>query len=116
MQGAFTDAFAEGQRRIVVIGSDCPQVEMEDIRTAWSALETHDLVLGPATDGGYWLIGLNRPRPELFHDMAWSGPEVLRETLRRAEQAGLRFRLLRELEDVDDLESWNRFCSRAGGD
>jgi glycosyltransferase A (GT-A) superfamily protein (DUF2064 family) len=52
------DAFATGGRRVVIIGSDCPRVTEEDIRTAWGDLAEHDVVLGPAKDGGYWLLAL----------------------------------------------------------
>jgi rSAM/selenodomain-associated transferase 1 len=60
LRGAFEQAFAGGARYVLVIGSDCPAITIEDIRAAWDALDTSDLVLGPARDGGYWLIGLTR--------------------------------------------------------
>jgi len=64
---AFLDAFASGARRVVVIGSDCPDVTPAEIEAAWAALERHDVALGPATDGGYWLIGL-RALDESIHE------------------------------------------------
>lgn len=106
---AFAEAFGSGASRVVVIGSDCPWMNADDVEQAWRALESNDLVLGPATDGGYWLIGLRAPAPELFSNMEWSTATVLRETLRRARDRSLRVQLLRELRDVDTLEDWQAF-------
>src|SRR6185503_3630709 len=85
---AFRRAFDEDAKRVIVIGSDCPEVDMGDIQAAWTALLSHDVVLGPATDGGYWLIGLRAPHPELFAGIPWSTDEALRRTLERARTAG----------------------------
>jgi uncharacterized protein len=106
---AFSEAFEGGASSVVVIGSDCPWIEAEDIERAWGALQETDLVLGPAQDGGYWLIGLRAPAAGLFAEIAWSTPRVLEQTLERAKIAGLRFQLLRELRDVDTLADWRRF-------
>jgi len=106
---AFADAFAAGAGRVVVIGSDCPEVTAADIREAWTALGSHDLVLGPAHDGGYWLVGLRRPAPELFADISWSTASVFEETLARARSQGLGVRLLRTLRDVDTPEDWEHY-------
>lgn len=106
---AFATAFAQGATRVVVIGSDCPEVAVPDIRTAWTRLETADVVLGPAADGGYWLIGLRRPQPELFRDIPWSTSDVLARTLERVAGQELRPALLRELRDVDTIEDWLAF-------
>ena len=106
---AFAESFADGARRVVIIGSDCPWLSHEDIEQAWNDLETHDLVVGPAHDGGYWLIGLREPKPELFTGISWSTGLVLEQTLKIARARGLRFRLLRELRDVDTLGDWYAF-------
>jgi uncharacterized protein len=106
---AFSDALKNGVSRVVIIGSDCPWLGAADIQEAWSELETHDVVLGPARDGGYWLIGLREPLPELFAGIAWSTPDVLKQTLERARTRELRVRMLRELRDVDTLEDWEIF-------
>jgi glycosyltransferase A (GT-A) superfamily protein (DUF2064 family) len=71
-------------------------------------------VLGPASDGGYWLIGLRRSRPALFHNMPWSTDQVFAETLRRADAAHLRVHRLRELVDVDTIEQWQKFLATFG--
>jgi rSAM/selenodomain-associated transferase 1 len=109
LDSAFSDAFREGFRRVIVIGSDCPEILATDLESADAGLSDADVVLGPAKDGGYWLLGLRRPAPFLFRDMPWSTPHVLAETVRRVESAGLRLGRLRELADVDTAADWNRW-------
>jgi rSAM/selenodomain-associated transferase 1 len=106
---AFSDGFASGFDRIVVVGTDCPYVTDEDIRRAWEALKTHDVVLGPATDGGYWLIGLRSPQPGFFSGMNWGGETVFAETRRRVVELGLTVSVLRELPDVDTVADWEAY-------
>jgi glycosyltransferase A (GT-A) superfamily protein (DUF2064 family) len=89
-----------------LIGSDCPGLTKQDIEQAWACLGDFDVVLGPARDGGYWLIGLRALQPALFQQVAWSTPTVLAQSLERAQQAGLRVALLRELSDVDTHRDW----------
>jgi rSAM/selenodomain-associated transferase 1 len=113
LQRASTRAFTGGAQRVVIIGSDCPEVSATDIEAAWSALRTHDVVLGPATDGGYWLVGLRRAQPDLFTRISWSTGAVLRETFDRARAASLSVHLLRELGDVDTLVDWQQFLAQA---
>ena len=102
-------AIAEARCPAIVIGSDCPGIKMTDIRSAHEALAKHDVALGPAVDGGYWLIGLRAPCPALFNDIQWSTNNVLDETLARSKKAGLSVYLLRELADVDTAEDWTAF-------
>ena len=108
---AFSDAFESGAARVIVIGSDCPWIKAADIEQSWKSLERSDLVLGPARDGGYWLIGLKAPARELFSGIPWSTERVLERTMDRARAAGMRFQLLRELRDVDTLADWRQFAS-----
>ena len=103
---AFGSAFADGCPRVVVIGSDCPHMTAADIRDAFGALEDTDVVLGPATDGGYWLLGLRATHPELFTGIDWSTPQVREQTLAQARSGGLGVRELRELSDVDTEAEW----------
>jgi glycosyltransferase A (GT-A) superfamily protein (DUF2064 family) len=70
---------------------------------------SREVVLGPASDGGYWLIGLRRSQPELFHRIPWSTDRVLAETMRRAREGGLSVHRLRELQDVDTEADWRQF-------
>lgn len=94
------DAFAAGAGRVIVIGADCPSISPADLDKADSALDRADAVLGPAEDGGYWLIGLSRPA-EVFADIDWGGQRVLRQTLARAERLGLRAAMLDRRADID---------------
>jgi rSAM/selenodomain-associated transferase 1 len=107
---AIQESFAAGKQRVVVIGSDCPAVTAEDILSAWAALETHDVVLGPAHDGGYWLIGVRSPDAPVFEGISWSTRQVLEQTLSRCREARLAVASLRKLGDVDTIEDWRRFC------
>jgi len=111
---AFVEAFAAGARRMVVMGSDGPDVSEADLREAWNALAERDLVLGPAVDGGYWLIGLREPQRSLFEGIAWSTATVAAETLQRAAVLGLRVKRLRQLADVDSEADWAAFLARNG--
>jgi rSAM/selenodomain-associated transferase 1 len=102
-------AFTEAKGPAIIIGSDCPQVELSDLRTAAKTLQARDAVIGPATDGGYWLIALNAPCPALFENIKWSTSDVLPKTLEKANEAELSVQLLRELTDVDTGEDWQRW-------
>ncbi|PAW81996.1 MAG: hypothetical protein B9S33_15740 [Pedosphaera sp. Tous-C6FEB] len=113
LEAAFAEHFLSDAERVVIIGSDCPEVTPTDIEDAWLALEGHDLVLGPALDGGYWLIGLRAARPALFTDMPWSTDRVFGETMRRAREGDLRVAVLRELSDVDTVADWERWARRS---
>ena len=107
----FVENFNDGAERVAIIGSDCPEVQRGDVRDAWGLLREVDVVLGPATDGGYWLIGLRSPQPELFRAMAWSTEAVFAETQLRCQSLGLRVALLSERSDVDTEADWIKFVS-----
>ena len=109
LQRAFQESFDSGAKRVVTIGSDCPAIVAEDIQMAWSALATHDVVLGPASDGGYWLIGMRAIHAELFEKIPWSTEAVLATTLSRIREKELSCHVLRELSDVDLREDWEKF-------
>jgi hypothetical protein len=104
MAAAFARAFERGAERVALIGTDAPAVSRQTVLDALAALDDADVVLGPAEDGGYYLLALGRPRPELFEGVSWSTATVLDETVARAEGAGLRSRLLARLGDIDTLE------------
>lgn len=116
LHAAFAEHFETDAQHVVIIGSDCPDVTAVDIEDAWLALEGHDVVLGPALDGGYWLIGLRAPQPALFAGIPWSTDRVFGETMCRARETGLRVALLRELADVDTAADWERWLRRANVD
>lgn len=94
---------------VIFFGADTPDLADAHVRAALEGLGTHEIVIGPASDGGYYLIGMRDPHPELFIDMAWSTPDVLPETLRRLERLGIEPLLLETLSDCDrpeDLDQW----------
>jgi rSAM/selenodomain-associated transferase 1 len=100
------EQFALGAARVVVIGSDSPTLPLDLVHQAFAELERADLVLGPATDGGYYLIGSTKMQPALFEGIAWSTERVLLDTVRRAGEQGLRFAVLPPWYDVDSLTDW----------
>jgi hypothetical protein len=102
-------AFKEAGGPAIIVGSDCPYLELTDLQAANEALQSRPAVIGPATDGGYWLIGLVAPCPTLFNGINWSTNKVLEGTLVRLKKAGLPVHLLRELADVDTIEDWASF-------
>lgn len=104
MARALHQALQEGEQRVVLVGTDCPGRDDRLLSRAFSALATHDLVLGPARDGGYHLVGLRRPAPEIFEGIAWGGQRVLSQTLAAAGRAGLSMHLLGTLPDIDRPE------------
>jgi rSAM/selenodomain-associated transferase 2/rSAM/selenodomain-associated transferase 1 len=109
MSRAFQDSFRAGMAKVVIVGTDCPGLSESPVRLAFRALEENDLVLGPANDGGYYLIGLRRPAEELFREIPWGTEKVLACTLRIARSQALKTFLLDPLGDVDrpeDLCLW----------
>ena len=93
-------------RKAVIIGSDCPGLTADIIKQAFASLDTHDIVLGPAVDGGYYLLGCKKADPHLFDDIQWSSQSVMQETIGRCNDAGLSYSLLTELRDVDTIEDY----------
>jgi rSAM/selenodomain-associated transferase 2/rSAM/selenodomain-associated transferase 1 len=115
MSHAFEDAFGLGYESVVMIGSDLPDLPARLVPEAFRALERHRdaVVLGPATDGGYYLVGVNRPQPALFDEIEWSTGRVLEQTLEVARRAGLRVTLLERWSDVDSEEDLRQLATRA---
>jgi rSAM/selenodomain-associated transferase 1 len=101
-------AFASGADSVVLLGGDCPWQTRAIFQECVKALVTHDVVIGPACDGGYTLLAAKNLHRPLFEGIAWSTASVLADTLARASVLGLRVALLEPLEDVDDLPAWQR--------
>ena len=99
-----------GPGPVVLVGTDVPDIAPRHIAAAFKALDTHDAVFGPATDGGYWLVGLRgRPaRPDIFSKMRWSSPDTLENSLSRF-RSRFSYSLLETLTDIDDAESLARW-------
>lgn len=103
MHDAFVEAHHDG-RQAILVGTDVPGLTATHLGEAIDALERHDLVLGPATDGGYYLVGLRSPRLDLFADVPWGRDDVLARTLDLARSAGLEVHMLGQLTDIDRPE------------
>lgn len=103
MHHAFDILFKKGYTRVVIIGSDCLQLTTALVQQAFEQLNRHAVVIGPAVDGGYYLLGLNRPYPELFQNKAWSTATVYTNTLQDIEKMGLKHFRLPMLPDVDEV-------------
>ncbi|BAZ31743.1 hypothetical protein NIES4074_42160 [Cylindrospermum sp. NIES-4074] len=105
------DAFESSAKQVIIIGSDCPGVNCQILATAFEQLQVFDLVLGPAMDGGYYLIGLQRPIPELFLNIEWGTTQVFPRTVDIAQKLKLSPIYLPPLADVDrpeDLPIWEK--------
>ena len=101
LQFAIEMAFARNAQRVLVIGTDCPTLNAEDLELAFDVLGNHEVVIGPALDGGYYLIGLTDSCPDLFDEIDWSTDQVYRQTIERALALKLTWISLRSLQDVD---------------
>ena len=111
MARAMSLSFQGGIERVVIIGTDCPGVNANLIAQAFHHLHSHDLVLGPAIDSGYYLIGLNCLIPELFSEISWGTAEVLQQTVDIAKKLDLSVAYLPQLADIDrpeDLPVWEQ--------
>ena len=110
MESFFRRRYQEGAERVVLIGSDSPTVPPEFIAQAFGNLAKADVVLGPATDGGYYLIGCARRVPPVFAGINWGEATVLSETIARLAD-GIQLALLPPWYDVDTLNDWYLVCS-----
>jgi hypothetical protein len=103
MLNSFKELFEQGFTRIVIIGSDCLQLQTENLQEAVTLLESNTAVIGPASDGGYYLLGLTKLYPELFVNKPWSTDQVLTKTIDDFNNQGISYALLEELSDIDDI-------------
>jgi uncharacterized protein len=104
---AFQDAFAHGMERVLLFGTDCPNITSTILEKGFHELVLSDLVLGPAADGGYYLIGMKRPYPLLFAGIPWGTNSVLEKTIEKARTLKLSVALVDTLEDVDRPEDFH---------
>ncbi len=109
MRGAMRKIFADGYRRAVIIGSDIPSVRAENISRAFDSLNESDIVIGPSSDGGYWLIGMRKYIPESFGISSWGNSSVLDETVRTLHGLGISFGMIETLDDIDTPEDVIRY-------
>jgi rSAM/selenodomain-associated transferase 1 len=105
MAAAFQHLLAEPGDRAVIIGSDSPDLPLPFLRRAFQRLKHRDVVIGPASDGGYYLIGLRAPAPRLFQNVTWGESTVLAQTIENIARNGRSLSLLPVWHDVDDAQS-----------
>jgi uncharacterized protein len=110
MSNAFSEILKK-QEKAVIIGSDCPTLTAEILASAFKKLDNHDFVVGPSTDGGYYLLGFGRKNINdfVFTNVDWSTETVLPTTLKRIAENGKTTYLLPELTDIDEEKDWNAY-------
>lgn len=113
MENALDYVFAQGMEQAVIIGSDCFEITTEIINDAFVQLRDADIVIGPALDGGYYLLGLKSTHRNLFQNIDWSTNVVLEQTLAAAHSVGLNVTQLPVLSDIDDEADWKRWLAQS---
>lgn len=106
MYNAFKDLFYLGFEKVLIIGSDCYDLKTEIIQEGFRQLNMKKVVIGPALDGGYYLLGMNALIPELFFDKAWSTDQLKDQTVNELRRMDISYSLLPELRDIDDLDDF----------
>jgi uncharacterized protein len=112
LKHSFATAFQASRDPVVIIGTDSPDLPVKFLQEALDQLASHDVVVGPAKDGGYYLIGLRSPMPALFDGIPWSGPEVAKTTLQKVRELGKTCYTTPEWSDVDTLADLEEFIAR----
>lgn len=117
MKAAFLEAFASGYQRVILIGSDFPDFPISFLKESLDALKTHDTVVGPAVDGGYYLIGFREDTffPGIFEGMDWGTDVIFRETLSKLRDHKQRVYVLPAWEDIDTVENLEELIRRSEG-
>lgn len=103
MKNAFEKSLQKNNK-VIIIGTDCPEISVEVIQKAFSVLEENEVVIGPALDGGYYLLGMKKMTPELFENVPWSTETVYKETVKILNELELTWKELPQLRDLDNEE------------
>lgn len=109
MKNAFELVFEKSYKKVTIIGTDCPDLNTGILLKSFREVSKKNVMIGPSTDGGYYLLGMNRFYPFLFDDIEWSSTRVLTDTINKAKANNLSMFMLPELIDIDtekDLEEW----------
>jgi len=112
MDNAITELLAHGAEKVVLTGADIPALNSAIIAKAFATLDHADIVIGPAADGGYYLIGMKEPHGEIFYGIPWSSGEVLKQTVRVIEGQKLQYQSLITLSDLDTASDYERFLTQ----
>ncbi len=107
MEAAF-DAALRHHRRVVLVGSDIPGLRREILQEAFEGLSGHDFTIGPAEDGGYYLLGMREPAPAVFREISWSTSAVFAQTVEAIRRTGKTHLVLPRLADIDEAADWVR--------
>ncbi|HEY5372002.1 MAG TPA: TIGR04282 family arsenosugar biosynthesis glycosyltransferase [Hanamia sp.] len=102
MKNSFKSSFTDGYKNAIIIGTDCPGININILENAFLKLNDSDIVIGPATDGGYYLLGTKKEYPFLFQNIEWSTNKVLQQTIDLCDKNQLSYFLLTELSDIDE--------------
>ena len=102
MNNAFVEGFQSGYERVCIIGTDCFELSQDIIKQAFDQLHTNDAVIGPAKDGGYYLLGMKKHMPELFRNKMWSTDTVATDTIQNLKDLSIIYTQLEVLTDVDE--------------
>lgn len=108
MRNAFQRLFSKGYGKIIILGTDCGELESEIVINAFELLDQNEVVIGPARDGGYYLLGMNKMNAGLFEEIPWSTEMVLFLTMEKLEKQNISYELLEILSDVDRIEDWKK--------
>ena len=112
MKNAFDEQFARGAKRVVIVGSDCLEINALHIHQAFEALQDTSVVIGPALDGGYYLLGMNEKFDFVFENKPWSQPYLLEDTIAELEELHINYQCLETLTDIDTWEDFQRAMMR----
>jgi len=112
MKDAFERTFRAGADASVIIGTDVPELDQATVDEAFERLKNHEVVIGPSTDGGYYLLGMRSPAKNLFNGIAWSTQSVFERTVERLRESELSFSLLKTLTDIDTPEDYVKYLKR----
>ena len=116
MFNAFNTVFKKGYKKVIIIGTDSPDVSMNIIQSAISALDNFSVVIGPANDGGYYLLGFKSKLIDLFSGIEWSTNSVLDNTIEKLKDSKVNYFMLDELTDIDTLEDLQYWFKHYKGD
>ncbi|MEO5643850.1 MAG: TIGR04282 family arsenosugar biosynthesis glycosyltransferase [Bacteroidia bacterium] len=112
MQNAFAKAFSRKYKKVLIIGSDCPELSTAILNKAFEELEANDFVIGPTYDGGYYLLGMKTFHPAVFVDKEWSTENVFLDTIIDINKAELSYAVLPSLSDLDDEKDLKIFAKK----